>query len=60
MARHVGPCLGVVRCGHGVGAVEVQQVCNAAQHGLLGARAAAAAEVVQPTTCMGAMHDLIA
>ena len=47
-----GPCLGVVGGRHGVGAVEVEQVRDAAQHRLLRARAPAAPEVVQTAACV--------
>ncbi len=51
--RRAGACLGVVGGRHGVGAVEVEQVRDAAKHRLLCARAPAAAEVVQPAACVG-------
>ena len=49
--------LRVVGGRHGVGAVEVEQVRDAAQHRLLRARAPAAPEVVQPAAWVSNVED---
>ncbi len=56
LRRRAVACLSVIGGRHGIGAIKVEQVRDAAQHRLLRARAPAAPEVVQPAACVDSLH----